>query len=71
MRKEHELPKGIICEKCLKKTYKGNYKKISILEPIIYDTTGKNITTNRINLCNKCFLEFENLLKNFLKIDNI
>lgn len=67
MRTQHELNKGVICEKCLYIANKGEYKRINVLESITNDTTGRYKTINRINLCNQCYKDMEELMHNFIK----
>lgn len=63
MRVNHELERGVICEKCNKVVYKGNYVRIQTLEPIVEDTTGRCKTINRINLCRECHKEYKQMIK--------
>ena len=66
MRPKHELERGIICEKCLKHSYKGHYKRIKTETAKIESTTGEYYIIHRLNLCNKCFEEYTNLINEFL-----
>ena len=63
MRVNHELEKGIVCEKCNKISYKGDYVRINVLEPIVEDSTGRYKTIHRMNLCRKCYGSYKELLK--------
>lgn len=67
MRRGHELEKGIICERCKRIFYKGNYISIKYLEPILEDNTGRYKTINRHNLCKKCYSEYEYIIHEFIK----
>ena len=62
MRLNHELDRGVICEKCEQVVYKGNYKRINTLDPLVEDTTGRCKNIHRLNLCNKCYTEYKDLL---------
>lgn len=66
MRKKHELDRGIVCERCRCIATKMQYKRITVTVPVIEDTTGRTRNLNRVNLCNKCYKEYENPMKNFL-----
>ena len=68
MRVSHELERGVICEKCEEVAYKGGYKRIATMTSIVEDTTGRFKTIHRMNLCNKCYKEYRELLnKHFLQ----
>lgn len=66
MRKSHELPAGIICEKCLAKVSKGHYKRVKVEAQVTTSTTGENRIIDRINLCNKCYKQYMALVRSFL-----
>lgn len=64
----HELERGVVCEKCENTAYKGGYKKISTFTSIVEDTTGRLKNIHRMNLCNKCYKEYRDLLnRHFLR----
>lgn len=71
MRKSHELPAGVICEKCLAKVSKGHYKRVKVEAPVITSTTGENEIIDRMNLCNKCYKKYTALVRSFLNNQNI
>ena len=66
MRARHELTKGVICERCRRVVTKAQYKRIIVIVPVVENTTGTTKTYNRTNLCNDCYKEYENLMKDFL-----
>lgn len=66
MREKHELERGIICEKCLKTSFKKEYTRISFTKPIPEDTTGRTRVVSRMNLCNKCYEELKLILETFV-----
>lgn len=65
MRENHELDRGIICEKCLKIVSKEEYIRLNFNKPIPEDTTGRTKVVSRINLCNECYEELKVLLESF------
>ena len=65
MRRQHELDSGVICEKCLHIVTKKNYKRITVNEPVVSDTTGRFKVVYRINLCNQCYDEYIKLVDEF------
>ena len=68
MRVSHELPKGVVCEKCLQVTTKEmGYKRIQVLTPIKEDSTGRNKSIHRMNLCDRCYEEYKHLIKQWTK----
>ena len=70
MRVSHELPKGVVCEKCLQVTTKEmGYKRIQVLTPIKEDSTGRYKNIHRMNLCDRCYEEYKHLIKKWTKGD--
>lgn len=65
MRQEHELPKGVICERCLNIVEKGNYTTVKFFRPVMYDNTGVQKIISRINLCNDCYEEYKKITESF------
>ena len=65
MREKHECERGVICERCLKLVYKGNYTRIQYSRSVVDDTTGTTKTISRMNLCNDCFDEYKDLIEIF------
>ena len=65
MRRQHELNRGVICEKCLHIVTKTDYKRITTNEPIVSDSTGMFKVVCRINLCNNCYDKYAKLVDEF------
>lgn len=66
MRENHELERGIICEKCLNHaTKEKGYTRVNFTKPIKEDSTGKTKSINRINLCDNCYNELIKLIEEF------
>ena len=65
MRENHELPKGVVCEKCLKIVSKEEYTKINFSKPVPEDTTGRTKVISRMNLCDDCYEQLKGLLEAF------
>ena len=62
MRVSHELSKGVVCEKCKSIVFKGDYKRINTLVPVLEDHTGRYKTIYRLNLCNRCYIDYKELI---------
>lgn len=67
--KRHVKDKGVICERCKSHVFKGNYKRINVLEPIEPDTTGRCTTIHRMSLCNHCYDEYIEMISAFCNSD--
>ena len=67
MRVQHELEKGIICERCLEHVTKENYKRINVSKAIIEDTTGRFKVIHRVNLCQSCYNDYRKLVNDFIE----
>jgi len=65
MRERHELEHGVVCERCLDIVYNKQYTRIQYSKPVINDTTGKVRYISRMNLCNKYFEEYKNMIETF------
>lgn len=66
MKTKQRLNRGVICEKCSKIAYKDNYVRITVLKPIVEDTTGRCVTTSKISLCKECYDKYRELIGCFL-----
>lgn len=53
----HQLSKGVVCASCHKIAYKPRYKAVTIIAPLEKDKSGGRITIDRVNLCDKFYLE--------------
>ena len=65
MRERHELEHGVVCERCLDIVYNKQYTRIQYSKPVVDDTTGRVKFISRMNLCNKCFGEYKNMIETF------
>jgi len=66
MRRQHELERGIVCEKCRKIAHKGFYKRIKVETAITTSTTGENKVIYRMNLCDSCYDQYCSIILKFL-----
>jgi hypothetical protein len=71
MRIQHELEKGVVCERCLKHTTKEEgYKRINASTPIVEDSTGKYKVIHRMNLCASCYKDYREMINKFVMRGN-
>ena len=66
MRRSHELPYGVICERCKQATPPKLFKSIQVREPDRNDSTGKQYTIARLNLCLDCYDIYAQYMFSFL-----
>ena len=66
MRTNHELPRGVVCERCKRTVYKGNYVAIRHVEPIVESSSGHQKVVYRYNLCKKCYSTYKNIVNKFI-----